>query len=359
MMAPRITTHRTLHRAARPPLMAGIMAGVVALSGSWMALPAQAQAWAESTVATPAQPDAQRLDYGLRPRQIAAQTWVIEGAVADFSPANGCNIINTAFIATEDGVIVINTGPSLLYGQQQRRAIASVTDQPVRWVVNLNMHPDYFFGNQAWDDVPTQALAGTIEGMRAEGAAYENNLYRLCGDWMHGTQAHTARQALSAPRTVHLAGHTLQLHRLQGHTQDDLVLLDHTTGVLFAGGLVFYERVPTTPHADVDSWLQSLNTLTQWQEQGQFWRVVPSHGPVHNRLQGVQQTRDWLQWLRGWMQEHAARGVDLGELLRQPLPERFAHWAAQPAELSRTLAQWYPHYERAALQPPSQPLPTH
>ena len=44
-------------------------------------------------------PDTARLDYRLQPRQIAPGTWVIEGAVADFLPANGCNIINTAFIA--------------------------------------------------------------------------------------------------------------------------------------------------------------------------------------------------------------------------------------------------------------------
>ena len=85
-----------------------------------------------------AAPDPATLDYRLQPRQIAPGTWVIEGAVADFRPANGCNIINTAFIATGDGVIVINTGPSRLYGEQQRRAIAAtlgaVTPQPVRRV---------------------------------------------------------------------------------------------------------------------------------------------------------------------------------------------------------------------------------
>ncbi len=218
-------------------------------------------------------PDTARLDYRLQPRQIAPGTWVIEGAVADFLPANGCNIINTAFIATGDGVIVINTGPSRLYGEQQRRAItatlAAVTPQPVRRVLNLNLHPDYFFGNQAWDGVPTQALAGSIAGMQAEGESYANNLYRLCGGWMRGTQATPARQALE-PGSFTLGDHHLELRRLQGHTGDDLVLLDHSTGVLFAGGLVFADRVPTTPHSYPAQWLHSLDLLAQWQRQGQF-----------------------------------------------------------------------------------------
>ncbi len=299
-------------------------------------------------------PDTARLDYRLQPRQIAPGTWVIEGAVADFLPANGCNIINTAFIATGDGVIVINTGPSRLYGEQQRRAItatlAAVTPQPVRRVLNLNLHPDYFFGNQAWDGVPTQALAGSIAGMQAEGESYADNLYRLCGGWMRGTQATPARQALE-PGSFTLGDHHLELRRLQGHTGDDLVLLDHSTGVLFAGGLVFAERVPTTPHADPAQWLHTLDLLAQWQRQGQFKQLVPSHGPVDQGLQGIAQTRDWLRWLTGWMQDSAQQGLDLSELLRMPVPERFAGWAAQPAELHRSLAQWYPAYERRALQP--------
>lgn len=294
--------------------------------------------------------DVKTLDYRLQPRSIAPNTWVIEGAVEDFSRANGCNIINTAFVATPDGVLVINTGPSRLYGEQQRRAIDKVSREPVRRVINLNLHPDYFLGNQAWQTTPTQALKGSIAGMKAEGAAYEGNLYRLCGDWMRGTRATPAREAIE-PQSLQLGAHALELRRLHGHTADDLVILDRTTGVLFAGGLVFADRVPTTPHADPEAWLASLETLRQWHTDGLFKHVVPSHGPVHSGLRGIEQTRDWLQWLVALMRDSAEKGVDLSELLRTRIPERFATWAAQPAEFNRSLAQWYPRYEQLALRP--------
>ena len=106
--------------------------------------------------------DLGRLDYQLQPRALAADTWVIEGAVEDFSRANGCNIINTGFIATPEGSWVINTGPSLQYGQQQRAAIARTSPYPVRGVVGLNLHPDYFLGNQAFADVPRRATAAML-----------------------------------------------------------------------------------------------------------------------------------------------------------------------------------------------------
>ena len=300
-------------------LMALVLAGVVQAQS--IAVPPPVSA-----------PDAASFNYDLKPRQIAEGTWVIEGAVQDFSRANGCNIINTAFIATGAGVVVINTGPSRRYGEQQRRAIARVTREPVARVIALNLHPDYFFGNQAWADVPTEALAGSLAGMRAEGGAYADNLYRLCGDWMQGTESTPSRQAIAPeglPQTLQLGSHRLELRRLHGHTGDDLVVFDRTTGVLFAGGLVFAQRVPTTPHADFAAWQASLDTLEPLVAGGSVKAVVPSHGPVHSGAAGVQQTRDWLRWITALMQDSAERGLDLGEVLRTPVPGRFSTWRAR------------------------------
>lgn len=293
--------------------------------------------------------DAVRLDYRLAPRQIAADTWVIEGAVKDFSRDNGCNIINTGFIATAAGTLVINTGPSRLYGEQQREAIRRATTQPVVQVINLNLHPDYFLGNQAWQEFPTAALAGTIAGQRAEGKAYEDNLFRLCGDWMKGSEHRPATQEIRLGQRQ-LGGHRIELLRLSGHTADDLVLLDHDSGVLFAGGLVFADRVPTTPHADLARWLESLDRIEQLVKTHGIRTLVPSHGPVARGLDGIAQTRDWLQWLQATLQESAERGLDLSELIRLPVPARFASWAAQPAEFIRSAHQLYPAYERQALR---------
>ena len=40
-------------------------------------------------------------------------------------------------------------------------------------------------------------------------------------------------------------------------------------------------------------------------------------------------------------------------VLRLPVPERFKGWAAQPAELHRSITQWYPRYEQQVLGSPA------
>ena len=332
-------------RAARTPIAASRWA-LLCLAGLHAA-----GAIAQDPMASSGRPgaDVARLDYRLEPRQVAADTWVIEGAVEDFSRANGCNIINTGFIVTSEGTLLVNTGPSRLYGEQQRAALARTTPRQVARVLNLNLHPDYFLGNQAWQDLPISALAGTIAGQRAEGKAYEDNLFRLCGDWMKGTEHGPATQAIE-PGIWQLGEHRIELLRLSGHTADDLVLIDHDSGVMFAGGLVFADRVPTTPHADIARWLESLETLEQRARAAGIRTLVPSHGPVRHGLEGIAQTRDWLQWLQAMLRDSAERGLDLGEVIRLPIPQRFASWAAQPAEFVRTVHHLYPAFERQALR---------
>jgi len=287
-------------------------------------------------------------DYRLAPRQVAEGVWLLEGANADFAPGNGCNIINTAFIDTGDGVVVINTGPSRLYGEQQRKAIASVSAGPIRLVLNLNLHPDYFFGNQAYADVGASALAGTIEGARREGAAYADNLYRICGDWMRGTEPTPPGQPLVPGRRT-IGRHTLDLVRLDGHTSDDLVVVDRTAGIVFAGGLVFRQRVPTTPHADLARWLASLDRLQALLDESGARLLIPSHGPALGAEDAVAQTRGYLQWLDARMNEAARQGRDLAEVMAMPIPDKYRSWGAMPAEYLRNVTHLYPAREEAAF----------
>lgn len=317
--------------------------------GSVLALGVVAAAGA----ATPAEPivDVGRLDYGLKARALAPGVWVVEGANADFTVQNGCNIINTGFIATGKGVVVINTGVSKRQGEQLRALIARTTSEPVIKVVQLNLHPDYFLGHQAFADVPRLATPATRAGVAREASAYEDNLYRLCGDWMKDTKALAPDVDMEIPsglqgRTWKVGQREFELREWAGHTDSDVVLIDKQSGVAFVGGLVFAKRIPTTPHAKVGPWLESLKAL----EALGLRTVVPSHGPVHQGTEGIAQTRRYLQWLDGHFKKAAEQGLEMNELLRTSVPEEFKGWAAFSTEYTRNVAHLYPVYEREVLK---------
>ncbi|WP_265534533.1 quinoprotein relay system zinc metallohydrolase 1 [Pseudomonas saponiphila] len=286
------------------------------------------------------------LDYDLKPRQIAAGTWLLEGSTDNFAKANGGNIVNTGFIVTDSGVVVIDSGPSKRYGEALRRAIAATTDKPVIQLLLTHHHPDHVLGNQAFTDVPIGALAGTADLLRQQGDAMAENMYRMVGDWMRGTEVVLPTQVLE-PGTLEVGGHRLRLLGLSGHTGADLAIFDENTGVLFAGDLVFYERALTTPNSPgLAVWLKDLDTL-----QALPWKlIVPGHGPLATDAAPFAQMRDYLGWLDGLMRDGAARGNDMAEMIRRPIPERFAGISLTRYELIRSVSHLYPRYERQRLQ---------
>ena len=285
------------------------------------------------------------MDYGLAPEKIADDTWVLTGRSEDFSFTNGGNIVNTAFIVTQAGVLVIDSGPSRAYGEQLRRAIARITRQPVVRVINTHHHPDHFLGNQAFAPDTLAALPGTIHGIHTEGGSFNDNMYRLAGDWMAGTEPVAPIHPLAAG-PLELGGHQFELIALEGHTGADLAILDRSTGVLFAGDLVFHDRAPTTPHARLPAWQASLDTL----EALPFRHLVPGHGPVATDAGPIRQTRAWLGWLDRTLRQAADEGLDMTEALALPLPAEFRRLAVVDAEYRRSVGQLYPALEQQTLR---------
>ena len=285
-------------------------------------------------------------DYRLQAQVVAAGVKAFIGATEDFDTRNGGNIVNTGVIEAPQGLIIIDSGPSMRYGQQMRRALGQ---RPLAMVINTHHHPDHFLGNQAFADTPIGALPATVEGIARDGDAFAENLYRLSGDWMRGTEVLAPSQRLQ-PGVQEIAGRRLRLIALDGHTGADLAVYDETSGVLFAGDLVFNGRAPTTPHADIAHWLQALDQLAAITREPGFRALVPGHGAIAHDDAPIRQTADWLRWLRETLQTAARDGLEMNEVLALPLPPAFARLPVAASEYRRSVGHLFPAAEAAALE---------
>ena len=248
-------------------------------------------------------------------------------------------------ITTDDGVVVIGSGPSRQFGERYRKLIEDTTGKRVLEVIITHKHPDHFLGNQAFRDVPIRADAKTTAMIQAEGEGLAENLYRLVGDGMRGTEALLPTGTVGGG-PMRLGTRELELREYRGHTDSDLVLVDKSSGVVFAGGLVFAQRIPTTPHAQVGPWLQSLRAFAALPVK----TLVPSHGPVRADASAVGQTQRYLQWIDGRFRQLAEQGAEMNEVLRSEVPAEFRGWAAFGTEYTRNVAHLYPRYEQAVLR---------
>lgn len=321
-------------------LGATLQLGVPAPTLAQTASPARSAGTAEAF----ADDFADAFDYRLAPRQLAEGVYVVTGRSEDFSRDNGGNIVNTGFIVGSSGVIVVDTGPSRRYGEQLRAAIARITPLPVVLVVNTHHHPDHFLGNQAFPAETLAALPGTIAAIEAEGAAFNDNMYRLAGDWMRDTEVVLPRRQLAAGR-LQVGGRDIELLALDGHSAADLVLIDHASATVFASDLLFHDRAPTTPHAKLARWQAALATLEAL--PARHW--VPGHGEPAADTGPLRQTRAYLRWLEDTIRAGAEGGADMAEMLARPIPPALRTMALVEAEYRRSVVHLFPAAEQAAL----------
>jgi quinoprotein relay system zinc metallohydrolase 1 len=280
--------------------------------------------------------------YTLKADPIGDGIWLVRGADAAITPDNGGAIANIVIMASDAGAIVVDTGPSLAYGQALETLARQVTGKPVARVYITHLHPDHSFGNGAFATSEIHALPATRAELERDATGLEDAMYRLLPGWIAGTQVVLPQHQVTAG-TVTFGGRTLELLALSGHSEGDLAILDHLSGTLIAGDLVFHNRAPATPHADIPAWLAALGTLAALPHR----QLVPGHGPLCARGTAIAQTRDWLTWLEGALREAVASGHDMTEAANMPIPERFADLAEARYELTRSVSHFYPALEAA------------
>ncbi len=285
-------------------------------------------------------------DYELRPQAVADGIWVIEGHREHFSRSNGGNIVNTGIIATDAGAVVIDTGPSKLYAEQLLAQARQFAGGRVDRAYVTHAHPDHFLGNHVFiaASIPVHALAQTRAQIQRDGASLIDTLSRLIGDALSGTVSAAPDVSVEAG-AVTVGGRLLRLIAGRGHTSADLAVYDEQTRTLFAGDLVFHQRTPTTPHADLAQWLEQLDVLAALD----YRVLVPGHGPVVRGPEAIAQTRAYLLWLRGTLKTAAESGRDMAELMRLPPPAELGELAVFRDEFSRSVEHLFPAEEDRVL----------
>ena len=209
--------------------------------------------------------------------QVAPGIFVSQGVHELVGRSNAGAIANIGVIIGTRGVCVVDTGGCFLWGQRLREAIRRLTRLPITHLVQTHMHPDHIFGAAAF-----QSDHPVILGHRNLAAAlavrqeyYRRRLTDELGELAEGSVAVPPTQAVSAETEIDLGQRVVRVtaHKA-AHTDNDLSLFDTQTRTLWAGDLVFMERVPALD-GSLLGWLAVMKDL----QRVRAARVVPGHGP--------------------------------------------------------------------------------
>ena len=251
---------------------------------------------------------------------------VTPGVYAFIQPDGSWWINNTGFVAGAGGVVAIDSCSTERRTRAFLEAIRSVSDRPVRALVNTHHHGDHTHGNHLFRPAAVVGHHRCREEVLAFGHPSWEGIF---------TPIDFGELEIEAPFVtfgerldLHVDDLRLELHYIgtPAHTTNDVVAWLPERRVLFAGDLAFNGGTPFVVMGSVRGSLASLDRLAAFGAE----IVVPGHGDVCGPevFDGI---RRYLEFVQRTAEEgrsaglsplEAARQADLGPFAGLGDPER-------------------------------------
>ncbi len=297
----------------------------LSLLALWLLSPTWA--WAEDGVQVGTQGTAQPVLTALEVTEIAPGVYLRPGVQEVADAHNLGHIANLGFIVGNERVAVIDAGGSRAEGEALLAAVRTTTDLPVAYLILTHMHPDHVLGSGVFADAGVEVIGHA----NLPDALVRRQEFYVTGALEHiGAQAQGSRVAM--PTVGVAAGETLELDlggrvlELRGyptaHTNNDLSVLDRSSGVLWLSDLLFVERVPVID-GSLLGWLGVIDQLSAAQASS----VVPGHGPHGSDWKGaLAKQRAYLEAIADGVRGQLRAGGDLSSAVRTVAGDQRDDW---------------------------------
>jgi len=220
-------------------------------------------------------------------------------------------------VVTNDGVVLIDPGASFKGAKRIHTAIRSITDQPVRVVINTGGEDHRWLGNGYFKQQGARIIAAAraVEDQRTRANDLLNRLdFLLKKEGASGTQAVYADETFADNKELVLGGITLQLmHIGPAYTPGDTMLWLPQERIAFAGDVIAVERMPAIGSmSNTSHWIEAFKHIAAHRPA----HIIPGHGHTTTLAQAQADTLDYLLALRDGVQELMDNGGTLSDVSR-------------------------------------------
>jgi cyclase len=249
---------------------------------------------------------------------------------------------NIALQVGDDGVLLVDTGLAA-NAEKVVAAIRTISNKPIRYIVNTHVHPDHVGGNDFIGKLGSTIAGGNVGAGAGVGAgiiAHENVLNRMSAPT--GQQAPFPTTAwptdtyISKQKELFFNGESLQIiHQPAAHTDGDSIVYFRKSDVIVAGDLFVtttYPFIDSARGGNITGIIAALNNMLDiaipkaMQEGGTY--IIPGHGRLTDEAD-LLEYRDMITIIRDRIQDGVKRGQTLEQVKAgKPTLDYDARWGA-------------------------------
>lgn len=194
------------------------------------------------------------------------------------------NITNSSFVVGDRSVAVIDTQVNLPTAQELLKAVRSVTDKPIEYVINTHYHWDHTNGNQLFKDQGAKVISSklTKEFMIVRAPRQKEFLagrgFELGNDPLLPEITFEGEYAIdlgNMPLRFFFAGPAETDDAIAVHVPNEGVLMSGDT-VMTGSFPIFGQPVWDEGLQGDDQWMDTIRKLTALKPR----HIIPGHGPL-------------------------------------------------------------------------------
>jgi glyoxylase-like metal-dependent hydrolase (beta-lactamase superfamily II) len=281
----------------------------------------------------------------LQVHKVTDGVYALVGELGQRSPENFGNNATFGVIITSDGVVLVDPGGSFNGAKQIHKAIQSLTDKPIRLVINTGGQDHRWLGNGYFKAQGARIVASkaAVADQRARTTDQLITLNNLVGEkLMAGTEAVHAGETFENRLEFEVGGIRLVLrHTGTAHTPGDSFVWLPQKKVVLAGDIVYVERMLVVSAESLSqSWIKAFEEMAALRPE----HVIPGHGPATTLARARSDTYDYLVALRTQVKAFMDGGgeiYDVGKIDQS----RFKHLLAYEQLKGRNAQQVFQEME--------------
>jgi glyoxylase-like metal-dependent hydrolase (beta-lactamase superfamily II) len=234
---------------------------------------------------------------------------------------------NIGVFAGPDGVFIIDDQIAGV-GEKIAKAVASISDQPIDYVLNTHWHFDHAGSNDYFGNAGSVIVAHDNVRKRLESGGYLSSV-----DYNVPPAPAEALPIITFNDTIswHLNGEEIQfIHLAPAHTDGDGIVWFKDSNIVHMGDTFLAGILPSI---DVDSGgtiegsLTTVNAVLTFIDDNT--QIIPGHGPVTNKAE-LEAWRDMFVVFRDRVVDMKNRGMSLEEVITADpttdLDDRWNSW---------------------------------
>ena len=271
-------------------------------------------------------------------QKISDQIYALVGETTQRSPTNFGNNSTHGVIITNEGVVLVDSGASYLGAQEIHRAIQTLTDQPIKIVINSGGQDHRWLGNDYFLKLGARIIASdkTRQDQQARVDYHLDRLGGLIKQSLDGTVPVFAKQTFDESLKLNLGGVNLELYHFgPAHTVGDIVLWLPSEQVMFTGDVVFNDRMlGVGPARNIRSWIEVFDKMATFKPK----YIVPGHGKVSDLPTATKNTQAYLKFLEAEIAKVLDNDGDMIDASR--IDQSKFHFLSSHESIAARNAQW-------------------